>query len=101
MFGEQREENIFSPKQSAEKRGESPSIPISVRGDHRECESFHSPRNSQMTDLILHTHSKRDRESAPKNEERERERGMVTEKGTWNERERDSREREGAGRRGL
>lgn len=87
MFGEQREENIFSPKQSAEKRGESPSIPISVRGDHRECESFHSPRNSQMTDLILHTHSKRDRESAPKNEERERERGMVTEKGTWNERE--------------
>lgn len=62
MFGKQREENIFSPKQSAEKRGESPSIPIAVRADHRECESFHSPGNSQMTDLLFYTHRAKETE---------------------------------------
>jgi len=75
MFGERREENIFSPKQSAEKRGESPSIPITVQGDHRECESFHSLGNSQMTDLLFYTHRAKEKEKVQqKKTERERER---------------------------
>lgn len=102
MFGERREENIFSPKQSAEKRGESPSIPISVLGDHRECESFHSLGNWQKTHLLFYSHRAKHKEKVhekrgTKDGDRERKGHGMKEKG----RARDSREREGAGRRGL
>lgn len=76
MFGERGEENIFSPKQSAEKRGESPSIPISVLGDHRECESFHSLGTGKGLIFYFTAIEQNTRRKCRKKEERR----MVTER---------------------
>lgn len=64
----------YFPQNKVQKREESPSIPNPVRGDHRECESFHSPGNSQMTDLLFYMHRAKEEKVHKKNEvEKEKE----------------------------
>lgn len=93
--------HIF-PKTKCRKERESPSISISVRGDHRECESFHSLGNSQMTDLLFYTHRAKEKEKVLQKKEREGKRDGERERKGHRMKERDSRERgRGAGRRGL